>query len=83
MMFASENICKFREALQRSKDIASTIRDEGIIAVLNGMMVRPSRLSVMEKGKIPMPMDTRERWIIILIRETVQKKVKLPANARL
>jgi pimeloyl-ACP methyl ester carboxylesterase len=81
MMYASENIGKFREALQRSKDIASTIRDEGIIAILNGMMVRPSRLSVIEKGKVPC------LWILggkdnYISCKAVQEKVKLPANAK-
>jgi len=81
MMYASENAGKFREAFKRSKDIASTISDEGIIAILNGMMARPSRLSVMEKGKVPC------LWILgkmdnHISCETVQKRVKLPVNAK-
>jgi pimeloyl-ACP methyl ester carboxylesterase len=50
LMFATKNLDKFRDALQNSKDIASRIRDEGIIAALNGMMIRPDRVSVLEKG---------------------------------
>lgn len=81
MMYASENRSKFRESLQRSKDIASTICDEGIIAILNGMMERSSRLSVMEKGKVPC------LWILgkmdnYISCDIVQERVKLPANAR-
>jgi pimeloyl-ACP methyl ester carboxylesterase len=81
MMYASENTGKFREALQRSKDIASTIPDEGIIAVLYGLMARPSRLSVMEEGKVPC------LWILgkmdnYIPFDSVQKNVKLPANAK-
>jgi len=47
-MYAKINLDRFREELQRSKDIASTICNEGIIAVLNGMINRPSRLKFME-----------------------------------
>ncbi len=80
-MYASVNLDKFREQLQRSKDIASTIRDEGIIAVLNGMMNRPSRLKFMEEGKVPC------LWILgkmdnYISSEEVQAKVRLPANAK-
>lgn len=80
-MFATGNLIKFRDEVQRSKDIASTIRDEGIIAVLNGMIIRPSRLAVMEEGKVPY------LWILgkldnYISCETVLNKVLLPANAR-
>ena len=80
-MYASVNLDKFKEELQRSKDIASTIRDEGIIAVLNGMINRPSRLKFMEEGKVPC------LWILgkmdsYISSEEVQAKVKLPANAK-
>lgn len=80
-MYATENLSRFREELQRSKDIASTIRDEGIIAVLNGMMNRPSRLKVMEAGKVPC------LWILgrmdnYISCDEILPKVNLPANAR-
>ena len=80
-MYATENLRKFKEELQRSKDIASTIRDEGIIAVLNGMMNRPSRLKVMEEGKVPC------LWILgkmdnYISCDEILSKVNLPANAR-
>jgi pimeloyl-ACP methyl ester carboxylesterase len=81
-MFATANLPKFGEAVQHSKDIASKLRDEGIISVLNGMILRPSRLSVMEKSRVPC------LWILgsmdnYIQAETVSKKVSLPANARL
>jgi pimeloyl-ACP methyl ester carboxylesterase len=80
-MFAAGNLEKFREVVQRSKDIASTISDEGIIAVLNGMMKRPLRLKFMELGKAPC------LWILgkldnYISYVEVQSKVKLPANAK-
>jgi len=80
-MFATSNLEKFPEALQRSKDIASGIPGEGIIAVLNGMMARPSRLSFMEEGRVPC------LWILgsmdnYIPCNQIQKQVKLPSNAR-
>jgi pimeloyl-ACP methyl ester carboxylesterase len=81
-MFAEVNIDKFSEAVKRSKDIASTISDEGIIAALNGMMSRPSRLTVMERGKVPC------LWLLgkldkYIAYEAVMAKVNLPPNGRL
>ena len=80
-MFATSNLEKFASALQQSKDIASRLPGEGIIAVLNGMIVRPSRLSFMEEGKVPF------LWILgsmdsYIPCEVIQSKVKLPFNAR-
>jgi pimeloyl-ACP methyl ester carboxylesterase len=80
-MFASSNLEKFAGALQRSKDIASRLSGEGIIAVLKGMMIRPSRLSIMEEGKVPC------LWILGLMDsyipyELIQTKVKLPSNSK-
>jgi pimeloyl-ACP methyl ester carboxylesterase len=80
-MFAPSNLEKHSEALQRSKDIASQIPGEGIIAVLKGMMTRPSRLSIMEEGRVPC------LWILGLMDsyipyDIIQTKVSLPANAK-
>ena len=80
-MFATSNLEKFSDALQRSKDIASAIPGEGIIAVLKGMMARPSRLSFMEAGRVPC------LWILgsmdnYIQCDLIQTQVKLPANAR-
>jgi pimeloyl-ACP methyl ester carboxylesterase len=80
-MFATSNIEKFSEALQRSKDIASGIPGEGIIAVLNGMMMRPSRLLFMEEGRVPC------LWILgsmdnYIPCDFIQSKVNLPSNAK-
>jgi pimeloyl-ACP methyl ester carboxylesterase len=81
-MFATSNLEIFSEALMRLKDIASRIPGEGIIAVLNGMMIRPSRLLVMEAGMVPC------LWILGLMDnyipcDFIQTKVKLPSNARI
>jgi pimeloyl-ACP methyl ester carboxylesterase len=79
-MFASSNLQKYAEALQRSKDIASRIPGDGIIAVLNGMIARPSRLQIMEAGVVPC------LWILGLMDnyipcDIIQGKVNLPDNA--
>jgi len=80
-MFANDNVPKFRDAIKRSKDIASRLSDEGIIAVLNGMMSRPSRLSAMEAGKAPC------LWIFgkndnYIKYDQVVPMVRLPENAK-
>jgi pimeloyl-ACP methyl ester carboxylesterase len=80
-MYAPSSLVRFSDALQRSKDIASQIPGEGIIAVLNGMMIRPSRLSYMEEGNIPC------LWILGLMDsyipcDFIQTMVNLPVNAK-
>jgi pimeloyl-ACP methyl ester carboxylesterase len=80
-MFAPSNLEKFTGAVQRAKDIAGLLPGDGIIALLNGMMIRPSRLSFMEEGNVPL------LWILGLMDsyipcELIQTRVKLPSNAR-
>lgn len=80
-MFSPSNLDMFQHQLQRSKVIASKIPAEGIIAVLKGMIDRPSRLSLMEKGEAPC------LWILgsmdnYIPCESMQERVKLPANSR-
>jgi pimeloyl-ACP methyl ester carboxylesterase len=80
-MFASSNLEKYSEALQRSKVIASRIPGEGIIAVLNGMMIRPSRLGLMEEGRVPC------LWILgsmdnYIPCDFIQTKVGLASNIK-
>jgi pimeloyl-ACP methyl ester carboxylesterase len=81
-MYADINLDKFSASLERSKNIASGISEEGIVAVLKGMMARPSRLSIMEKGAVPC------LWILGSMDnhipcEVIRKKVNLPENAEL
>jgi pimeloyl-ACP methyl ester carboxylesterase len=80
MMYAEENLMKFSSALERSKRIASGISSDGIIAVLKGMMARPSRVVIMEEGRVPC------LWILgkmdnYIPFESAIEKVNLPANA--
>jgi len=79
-MFSTLNLEKFSEALHRSKEIASQLPGEGIIAVLKGMMQRPSRLSYMEEGRVPC------LWILgktdnYIPCDQIQAKVNMPENA--
>jgi pimeloyl-ACP methyl ester carboxylesterase len=79
-MFATSNLDKNKTSLERSKKIASAIHGEAIIAILKGMMARPSRLEIMEKGEVPC------LWILgamdnYINCEEVRKKVRLPGNA--
>jgi pimeloyl-ACP methyl ester carboxylesterase len=81
-MFADSNIKKCGKALERSKIIASRLPDAGIIAVLKGMMIRPSRLSFMVAGRVPC------LWILgsmdnYIPCDQIQKNVRLPENARI
>jgi pimeloyl-ACP methyl ester carboxylesterase len=80
-MYATSNLEKFSEAVQSSKHIASVIPGEGIIAVLNGMIQRPSRIAVMEDGSVPCLwiLGSMDNYIPCSL---IQSKVKLPANAR-
>ena len=81
-LFANENIERFSAELERSRKIASGIPGEAIVAVLNGMILRPSRVHVMESGKIPCLwiLGAKDNYIDCRL---VQAKVKLPVNAKL
>ena len=79
-MWGTPNLEKFRDALKRSKKISSSIPGEAIISVLNGMMERPSRLSTMERGRVPC------LWILGAMDNyincgQIQTKIRLPGNA--
>jgi pimeloyl-ACP methyl ester carboxylesterase len=81
-MFATTNLEKFSGSLAYSRGIASRLPGEGIIAVLNGMISRPSRLKIMEEGRSPC------LWILgamdnYIDCRTIAEKVRLPENAKL
>ena len=80
-MFATANLLKFDVVREKLLNDLAEFPCEGIIALLNGMMARPSRLSIMESGKKPClwilgAMDNHIQYDII------QTRVKLPSNAR-
>lgn len=78
-MFAPSNLDRLKDAVKKSKRIASENPGNGIIAVLNGMMKRPSRVEVMEQGKVPglWILGAKDKYIDHL---AIQQKVKLPGN---
>jgi pimeloyl-ACP methyl ester carboxylesterase len=81
-MFAPSNLKNLHLALERSTNIASKLPGEGIIAMLNGMIIRPSRLTFMEEGRVPC------LWILgsmdsYIPCDFIQSKVALPSNAEL
>ena len=80
-MFSKNNLGRMKDALERSKRIASETSAEGIIAVLNGMIARPSRVTLVEKGEKPM------LWILgrddqYFTPSVATAGVKLPENAK-
>jgi pimeloyl-ACP methyl ester carboxylesterase len=79
-MFADVNVIKFRTSLEYAKKIASCTPGDGIIAVLNGMMQRPSRTDLLEKGIVPF------LWVLgrldnYINCDAVTSKINLPDNA--
>jgi pimeloyl-ACP methyl ester carboxylesterase len=79
-MFASVNLEKLSDKVDRSKKIAAAVSGEGIIAVLEGMMSRPSRVKVMEEAKVPC------LWILgrldnFIPFDAIQQRINLPENA--
>ncbi|HUW91968.1 MAG TPA: alpha/beta hydrolase [Bacteroidales bacterium] len=81
MMFAERNLKSMAEALARSKRIASQNSAEGIIAMLNGMMVRPSRISILESGVAPL-MWILGRYDLYFSPEKALGTVRIPDNGR-
>ncbi len=51
--FALENQEKFRKEIARAIEIAKNTPDEGIIAMLKGMMQRPDRRDILENPPLP------------------------------
>lgn len=81
-MYATSNLEKYADSVIRSEVIAGSIPGEGIVAVLNGMMLRPSRVKVMEEGRVPC------LWILGALDNyipsgTIIKRVKVPSNAKI
>lgn len=81
MMFAEHNLKTMPAALTKMKKLASGNPAEGIVALLNGMIVRPRRTKVIEKGEVPL------LWILgrgdrYFNPEAAMRGIKTPANAQ-
>ncbi|MBS0011282.1 MAG: alpha/beta hydrolase [Bacteroidales bacterium] len=81
-MFADFNTEKFTEAVEHNKLIASGISAEGIIAVLNGMISRPSRLDILEQGEVPLLFIAGKHDNYIPFEE-VKNRIRIPANGEM
>ncbi len=81
-MFAATNLELFSEPVSRSVEIASEIPAEGIIAVLNGMITRPSRLQIMEESSLPCLwiLGSMDNYIPL---DDIRTKVKLSSGTKL
>ena len=78
-MFSPHNLKKLPAELKRSNEIASLTPDEGIIAMLKGMIARPSRQALMEAGRVPL------LWILGIHDQYIEYRkviegVRLPVN---
>lgn len=80
MMFAKENLTSMSKQLERSKKIASRNPGEGIIALLNGMIARPSRQFTLENGTVPL-LWILGRHDLYFSPEKAQRDIGLPHNA--
>jgi pimeloyl-ACP methyl ester carboxylesterase len=81
MMFAEDNLKTMPAALSKLKRLASGNPAEGIVAILNGMIVRPQRTAVIEKGEVPL------LWILgrgdrYFSPEAAMRSIKIPSNAQ-
>ncbi len=81
-MFADFNKERYYEELERHQKIASEIPAEGIIAALNGMISRPSRIKILEQGDIPLLMifGKHDNYIPY---QVIRNKIQLPWNAKI
>jgi pimeloyl-ACP methyl ester carboxylesterase len=81
-MYSPFNLDRMKEAIMRSDEIASVTPDDGIIAMLRGMVVRPSRKELLERGQVPL------LWILgihdqYIDYRTAVAAIDLPGNATL
>jgi pimeloyl-ACP methyl ester carboxylesterase len=81
MMFARENLMLMTKELERSRRIASVNPGEGIIALLKGMIARPSRRHIIENGTIPL-LWILGRHDLYFSPEKALRETVLPGNAR-
>lgn len=79
-MFAPQNIQVMQGEVERFNEIASQTSDQGIIAILRGMISRPSRIDLLEKGNVPLLfiLGVHDQYIDF---GKVTGAMRLPANA--
>lgn len=82
LMFAEYNLDALAEQVEKLKSYAARNPAKGIIAMLNGMIARPARVTVIEGGKCPL------LWILgrhdrYFSPEAALRDIKLPDNSKL
>jgi pimeloyl-ACP methyl ester carboxylesterase len=79
-MYADDNLEKFRDSIRFSKDLAHRLDDEGVIAAIGGMKVRPDRSSILKNAKVPCLnlIGRKDNYIDF---EEVSLKTELPAGS--
>lgn len=80
--FANDNLDKLKEEVEFAKEIARQTPDKGIVATLNGMMVRPDRRKLLAGTSSPFLWILGEKDNYIPY-ETIIEKVGLPENGKL
>ena len=79
-LYAEQNLKTMPEAVDRSLAIAMGISDKTIIADFKGMIKRPSRVGLVEAGKVPLLWILGDKDNHINCNEAL-KGVKLPSNS--
>jgi len=80
--FANDNLDKLKEEVEFAKEIARQTPDKGIVATLNGMMIRSDRSKLLADTSSPF------LWILgkkdnYISYETIIEKVGMPENRKL
>ncbi len=77
--FAKDNMGKFDKEIERFKETAKNMQDDGIIAALRAMKTRPDRSELLKVSKIPIQYIIGEKDNFIPME--ILKKLQLPDNS--
>ncbi len=77
--FAKENVEKFTDDIEKCKEVARDMSDDGIIAVLEAMKARPDRSKILKATKIPVQYIIGEKDNFIPM--NILNKLQLPDNS--
>lgn len=80
--FSPHNLEKMEKVIDNAKTIAAKTPPEGIIAALNGMMIRPSREKVLKETNVPvlLMLGKNDNYLPY---EEVGLKINLPENGKI
>ncbi|MGW8316551.1 MAG: alpha/beta fold hydrolase [Bacteroidales bacterium] len=79
--FANENVERLKDQVEKARNIALENPDEGIVAMLNGMIQRPDRTRVLQDSSLPLLLigGMEDNYIPV---EVFEKLVSLAPHAR-